>query len=63
MKQEISVFDVKIIDQRTSWECGYRVLKEIEILINNDCDINRLNLFDCTDFLLFFPKIIEIKQP
>ena len=54
MNQDINVFDVQMITQKTHWECEYRVLKETEILMNNDCIIDRLETFDYTELMVDF---------
>ena len=54
MNQDINVFDVQMIAQKTHWECGYQVLKETEILMNNDCIIDRLETFDYTELMVDF---------
>ena len=60
-KIELEVFDVKIVNQITNFECGYRVINTFEMLINNNCDINCLQQFDYNQFMNVFVKNIVDK--
>ena len=58
--KEVTVSNVKILDQLTYWECGYRMIKVAKILTENNFNINSLSTFDYADFINnFVPQIAE----
>ena len=60
--KQVNINYVRIINQKTNWECGYRVIKIAKMFIENDFDINCLSKFDYADFMNnFVPQIAENK--
>ena len=59
-RKDVVVHNVKITPQRTNWECGYRVLKLIDLLLQENLDVDCFQLFHYSDFMMSF--ITEIRK-
>ena len=63
-KEEMIVECVMMTNQRTGWECGYRVMKMVDLLLQNDFNIDCFSLFNYQDFLMnFITEIRKNKNP
>ena len=47
----LTVCNIQMTRQKTCWECGYRVLKVIQLLLENNLDVDRLILFNYSLFI------------
>ena len=55
--KQIEVNYIKIVDQKNNRECGYRVIKIVKMLIENEFRIGYLSSFDYADFMNNFVQI------
>ena len=55
--KQIKVNCIKIVDQKNNWECGYRVIKIVKMLIENEFRVGYLSSFDYSDFMNNFVQI------
>ena len=56
---KIKVFDVKCVQQKTSFECGYRMIYYMELFIMGNFDIDYLSIFDYNQFIYHYINTVR----